>query len=226
MSLILWDAVRQVPESAKKPIKGGRLSGKTDINPVWRLKVLTEQFGPCGVGWKYALIEKGLVDGANGEKAAFVDINLYVKVNGEWSEAIPGTGGSMFVSKDKNGLYTNDEAIKMALTDAISVACKALGIAADVYWEADSTKYDKRESTQPPKAADTKQQDTLTPAQLNEFGDMVKNDDDPVRAKDRLKELVTSLGYQKLSEVKQSEYGKLKNAFIEYGLPFSFGEDV
>lgn len=31
----------------------------------------------------------------------------------------------------------------MALTDALSVACKALGIAADVYWDKDKTKYDK-----------------------------------------------------------------------------------
>lgn len=29
----------------------------------------------------------------------------------------------------------------MALTDAISVACKALGFGADIYWEAGRTKY-------------------------------------------------------------------------------------
>lgn len=29
----------------------------------------------------------------------------------------------------------------MALTDAISVACKTLGMGADVYWDKDSTKY-------------------------------------------------------------------------------------
>lgn len=76
------------------------------------------------------------------------------------------------------------------------------------------------------KAESPKRDPVLTTAQRNEFGDLVKSDIDPVKAKDRLKELVTSLGYQKLSEVKQSEYDKLKNAFIEYGLPFSFGEDV
>lgn len=76
------------------------------------------------------------------------------------------------------------------------------------------------------KAESPKRDPVLTTAQRNEFGDLVKNDIDPVKAKDRLKELVTSLGYQSLSEVKQSEYDKLKNAFIEYGLPFSFGEDV
>lgn len=62
-------------------------------------------------------------------------------MNGEWSEAIQGVGGSSFVTNEKNGLYTSDECYKMALTDAISVACKALGIGADVYWDKDSTKY-------------------------------------------------------------------------------------
>ena len=37
----------------------------------------------------------------------------------------------------------------MALTDAMSVACKALGVAADVYWQADKTKYTR--DTEPPR---------------------------------------------------------------------------
>jgi hypothetical protein len=140
--LKIYNAVRQVPENAKKPIRGGRLSGMTDINPMWRIKTLTEQFGVCGIGWKYAITDKRLEQGANGEIAAFVDIDLYIKVDGEWSEPIPGTGGSSFVAKERNGMYTSDECFKMALTDALSVACKALGFAADVYWEKDRTKYD------------------------------------------------------------------------------------
>ena len=141
-NLKLYNAVRSVPENAKKRITGGRLSGMTDINPMWRIKTLTEQFGVCGIGWKYVITDKRLEQGANGEIAAFVDIDLYVKVDGEWSEAIPGTGGSSFVAKERNGMYTSDECFKMALTDALSVACKALGFAADVYWEKDRTKYD------------------------------------------------------------------------------------
>ena len=35
----------------------------------------------------------------------------------------------------------NDEAFKMAETDALSVACKKLGIGADIYWAGDNTKY-------------------------------------------------------------------------------------
>ena len=147
-NLAIYNAVRSVPDSAKRRIEAGRLKGKTDINPMWRIKALTETFSPCGFGWKYVITDKRLEQGANGEVAAFLDIVLFVKADGVWSDAIPGTGGSAFVAKEKNGPYTSDECFKMALTDAISVACKALGFGADVYWEADRSKYDKPESKQ------------------------------------------------------------------------------
>lgn len=145
-NLDLYNKVRQVPTEAKKPIIGGRLKGMTDINPMWRIKILTELFGPCGQGWYYTITDKQIVDGANGEKVAFVDICLYTKVGDEWQMPIYGTGGSSFVAKERNGLYTSDECFKMATTDAISVACKNLGIGADVYFEKDRTKYDNVET--------------------------------------------------------------------------------
>lgn len=147
-NLTIYNEVRSVPDSAKRRIEAGRLKGKTDINPMWRIKTLTEKFGPCGFGWKYVITDKRLEQGANGEVAAFLDIDLFVKADGVWSDAIPGTGGSAFVAKEKNGPYTSDECFKMALTDAISVACKALGFGADVYWDANKNKYDKPESKQ------------------------------------------------------------------------------
>lgn len=142
-NLSIYNQVRSVPENALKKIEAGRLKGKSDINPMWRIKTLTEQFGMCGVGWKYVIKEERLENGGKDEIAAFVNIDLFVKVNNEWSEAIPGTGGSMFVASESKGLYTSDECFKMALTDALSVACKALGFGADVYWNADKSKYDK-----------------------------------------------------------------------------------
>ena len=155
-NLDIYNKVRVVPKTAQKPIEGGRLKGKTDINPIWRIKTLTEQFGACGFGWRYEVIRFWLETGANNEIAAFAHINLYIKQADKWSEAIQGIGGSMFVGKEKNGLYTSDECYKMALTDAISVACKALGIGADVYWEADKTKYGSRETPEAPKQEQSK----------------------------------------------------------------------
>lgn len=156
-NLDLYEKVRSVPDSAKKTIKGGRTSGMTDINPMWRIKILTEQFGPCGIGWYYIPTRKWLETSGN-EIAAFVDIELYIKVDGEWSKPIPGNGGSMFASKEKSGIYVSDECYKMATTDAISVACKQLGIGADVYWDSDRTKYNKQNNP-----------DLITESDINEI---------------------------------------------------------
>ena len=141
-SMRIYEATRKVPAEAKKPIPAGRLKGYTNINPMWRIKTMTEQFGICGIGWKVELTKQWLEPYSTGETAAFCNINLYIKVVGEWSEAIPGTGGAMYVVKERNGMYVDDEAFKKAETDAISVACKMLGIGADVYWGEDRTKYD------------------------------------------------------------------------------------
>ncbi len=141
-NLELYDKFRKVPETAKKNIGGGRLKGMTDINPMWRIKTLTEEFGICGFGWYYEITDKWIETSmAKDEITANVKINLYVKRDNEWSKPIVGIGGSMLVANERNGLYVNDECYKMALTDAISVACKSLGIGADVYWNKDNTKY-------------------------------------------------------------------------------------
>lgn len=140
-NLAIYNKVRQVPDEAKKRITGGRLNGMTDINPMWRIKAMTELFGPCGTGWKYVITRREMVPDGSGQVAAFMDIDLYYRDGDGWSEPIPGTGGSMFITEEKGGLYTSDECYKMALTDALSVACKALGVGADVYWEKGATKY-------------------------------------------------------------------------------------
>ena len=129
-----WDAMRTPPKGALKKISFGNLKGKSDINPQWRMQVMTETFGPCGIGWKYEKVKEWTIAGPHETVAAFVDVNLYISDSEKtWSEPIPGTGGSMLIVKDKNGLHMNDEAFKMATTDALSVAMKQVGVAADIY---------------------------------------------------------------------------------------------
>jgi hypothetical protein len=141
-NLEIYNKIKAVPPEAQKKITGGRLNGMTDIKPMWRIEKLTELFGPCGFGWKAPITKKEIIEGANSEKVAIVDIDLFVKIDGEWSEAIQGTGGSSFVANESKGLYTSDECFKMAYTDAISVACKSLGMGANVYWG--DSKYNKQ----------------------------------------------------------------------------------
>lgn len=125
----------EVPKDAIKPIASGRLKGKSDVNPMWRMKRLTEIFGPVGFGWRYEIV-KQWTEVYGQEIKCFCNVNLYVRdpETKEWSTPIPGSGGSAIVSVERNGPYVDDDAYKKALTDALSIAMKPLGIAANVWY--------------------------------------------------------------------------------------------
>lgn len=151
--LSVWNAMARPPKHALKQIKGGRLQGMTDVNPQWRYQTMTEQFGPCGVGWKWSLEKTWTEPGTDGQVMVFALVHVCVRaeqLHFEWSDPVMGVGGSLLIAKEKDGLRTNDEAYKMAVTDALSVALKMLGVAADVYagrW--DGTKWDSGETAKP-----------------------------------------------------------------------------
>ena len=140
-NLEFWEKYKAVPKNAVKAFDNGTFKG-TDINTMWRLKCLTETFGMCGFGWYYNLKRTWVETTQNSEQFAFAEIELFIKKDDQWSMPIVGTGGNKLTRVKKDGTYmTSDEAFKMAITDAIGVACRNLGIGADVYWENDRTKY-------------------------------------------------------------------------------------
>lgn len=130
----IYEASRAVPADAQKPFNNGRFSG-TDIKPMWRIRKLTELFGPAGIGWYTEVLSERSEQIDDSTMIAVVDLNLYIKDGDGWSRPIYGTGGNVLLSKGR----VSDEGYKMAYTDALSVACKALGIGADIYYGADSS---------------------------------------------------------------------------------------
>lgn len=132
-NLAIWNKVNQVPNQFLKPIKFGALNGKSDINPQWRLQAMTQAFGVVGHGWTYRIVKLWTETGADGQMMAFSEVAVKTKVNGEWGEEFSGIGGSMLCQIASGKLKSNDEGYKMATTDALSVAFKAVGVAADIY---------------------------------------------------------------------------------------------
>jgi hypothetical protein len=152
----IYESLATPPNDAVRTISAGKLKGFSDINPQWRYEALTNLFGPCGIGWKYTIDDVHEKEVSTGELMVLVKISLYIKDKENWSEPIPAYGGDYLIKKDKNGIHGNDEAMKMAVTDALGTACKMIGVAADIYRGliakgASDSKYARREyQSQPP----------------------------------------------------------------------------
>lgn len=148
-NLEIYNKYRKVPKNALKSFNNGSFKG-TDINTMWRIKSLTEAFGACGIGWYTELIRQWSEPAPNDELLCFVEIKMHIKVDGEWGKGFSAIGGSKVVQyfSTKDYVKGNDEGYKMAYTDALGVACKYLGMGADVYWDNDKTKYTDEEPEQ------------------------------------------------------------------------------
>lgn len=156
-AISIYESLARPPKEALREIQAGKLKGKTDINPQWRYKAMTEKFGLVGIGWKYEIQKLWIETGAKDEKLAFAQVAVLVKDGEAWSEPIVGIGGSKLVAIEKGSPVSNDEGYKMAVTDAFSTALKMLGVAADIYagrW--DGSKYKESSERLPPEVRATK----------------------------------------------------------------------
>lgn len=151
-NLDLYNRYKDPPKDALKSFNNGRFRG-TDINPMWRIKSLTEAFGPCGKGWYTEIVNVWREDTPDGVATVYCHLRLYVRHEGEseWSKPVEGIGGNTLTAKTKNGVSTTDEAYKMAYTDALGIACKALGFGASIWWQSNDSKYTAHQDDEPEK---------------------------------------------------------------------------
>ena len=216
------------PKDAQKPFDNGSFKG-TDINPMWRIKVLTEVFGPSGFGWWTSNVRYEFVEcPETKETHVFCELDLYVKdpETGEVSQPIYGIGGNTYLKQWRSGPKASDEAKKMAYTDALSIACKSLGVGHDIWYSNDKTKYtmpadvgeaapaqpkakaepkaEAKEAT--PKAEPAHTEDTAAVcAQIKERLDTIGSKMDKAQkiqfAKDNIAPIIGSMNYQSCTDI-------------------------
>lgn len=151
-----YNFLKTPPKEALKKIEFGNLKNKSDINPQWRYEAMTSEFGTCGIGWKFEIVDMFTKDVPDGQVMVFVKVLLCVYENEKWGNPIPAMGGDFLIKKDKNGIHGNDEAYKMATTDALGTAMKMLGVAADVYRGFSDSKYSNNQQAAPAQKAQPK----------------------------------------------------------------------
>jgi hypothetical protein len=190
----IYEKLSYPPKSFLKDIEAGDLKGKTDINPQWRYKAMTELFGTVGIGWKYEIQKLWTEPGAKQEVLAFAQVAVYIRdqETKQWSDPIIGLGGSKLINCFSNGLKSNDEGYKMAVTDAFSTSLKILGVAAAIYegrW--DGSKYNLEANTeqQPLKQTAQKQNAPKQPRKQN--GPALAGGPDTPEEKNKIKEILS-----------------------------------
>lgn len=135
----LWDKLGKTdPAHTKSFQRGGGFRG-TAIKPMWSYRRMTEEFGPCGVGWGINKPEFQVVPSGE-EILVFCTVSIWYVADGvmeakfrDTISEVYGVGGDKVAGKNKNGVQTDDEAFKKAFTDAVTNALKLIGVGADVH---------------------------------------------------------------------------------------------
>jgi len=126
----LWDKLGKTdPKHTKSFKRAGGFSG-TAIKPMFSYRRMTEEFGPCGIGWGINAPAFEVVAGPEGEVLVFCTVSIWHENR---DQIVFGVGGDKAVGKNKYGLASDDEAFKKAFTDAITNAMKLIGVGADVH---------------------------------------------------------------------------------------------
>jgi hypothetical protein len=91
---------------------------------------MTEEFGPCGVGWGINEPSFQVVP-ADGETLVYCTVSIW---HGTRDQIVFGVGGDKVIAKRRDGgSFSDDEAFKKSFTDAITNALKLIGVGADVH---------------------------------------------------------------------------------------------
>lgn len=131
-NLDLWSSVEKTdPSFTKQFSRTGGFRG-TATNATYLAKRATETFGPMGIGWGINVIGEEMMQGAGDTKIHKVHARLWYILDGKRGE-IESFGQTEFVGKNKYGPFTDEEAPKKSLTDAMTKALSLLGFAADIH---------------------------------------------------------------------------------------------
>jgi hypothetical protein len=144
-NLKLWHQVEKTPIEHTKNITGKSYKG-TSPKPHYLVQKATETFGPCGIGWGFSVeerIESGamIADGFF-EKMHIAKVKVWYKWGGERGE-VEHIGGTVFSGKYASGkTFTDEDAPKKSVTDALVKALSMIGFAGDIFMgRYDDSKY-------------------------------------------------------------------------------------
>lgn len=137
----LWDRVKMTDPKHVKPITGKQYKGNSP-KPYWIVERLTDEFGPCGIGWGFRVVDERMERLAEAEILHVARVMFWYELDGKRGEFEQIGQTRAMYAKSSGGLMVDEDAPKKSVTDALVKCASYLGFAGDIFsgmW--DDSKY-------------------------------------------------------------------------------------
>ncbi len=137
----LWQRAYVTDPRAVKAITGKQYKGNSP-KPYWIVERLTDEFGPCGIGWGFTILNERFERFSDTDTLHIAAVRFWYVLDGQRGELEQiGQTKSSYVTSSGNFMLDED-APKKSVTDALVKCASYLGFAGDIFsgrW--DDSKY-------------------------------------------------------------------------------------
>jgi len=131
----LWLRVCVTDPKAVKPITGKQYSGNSP-KPYWIVERLTDEFGPCGIGWGFSILSERFErfgEGKTAEALHIAVVRFWYMLDGKRGEIeqMGQTRSSYITSSGK--FIVDEDSPKKSVTDGMVKCLSMLGFAGDIF---------------------------------------------------------------------------------------------
>lgn len=137
----LWERVCVTDPKAVKAITGKQYQGNSP-KPYWIVERLTEEFGPCGIGWGFSIVSERMERLTESDVLHVAVVNFWYMLDDKRGE-VEQIGQTKAVYAKRDGsLLVDEDAPKKSVTDALVKCASYIGFAGDIFagrW--DDSKY-------------------------------------------------------------------------------------
>ena len=137
----LWLRVCVTDPKAVKEITGKQYKGNSP-KPYWIVERLTDEFGPCGLGWGFSIISERFERFSDSDSLHIAAVKFWYVLDGKRGE-LEQIGQTKATYTSAQGKFIIDEdAPKKSVTDALVKCASYIGFAGDIFagrW--DDSKY-------------------------------------------------------------------------------------
>ena len=137
----LWKRVCVTDPRNVKTITGKQYKGNSP-KPYWIVERLTDEFGPCGIGWGFTILSERMERLTETDVLHVAVVRLWYVMDGKRGEFEQIGQTKAVYSKASGGLMVDEDAPKKSVTDALVKCASYLGFAGDIFaglW--DDSKY-------------------------------------------------------------------------------------